>query len=707
LFTLCSFILYSTNADKPILFAEEIKVGLLEIYHGRETWTDYLSSQPQSELDETRSESSIGINISASDYRLALESGLGAVRATIGEGTQRIDLSRSRLAGGLDQVNADFTPALGDILWKLEIHESALGNILDEIRLAEFEREARAYRRRGERAYLHGWYEEALGDFLEAAKRDYPDFTVHRSIANIYLYHIVDLPRALESFCKAAKYAKASDNRQAAEAHYFAGIVSFMQRQLNDAFLHLQEAVRLNGELFEAHYQLASVAALIGDSETALHGLEQAIEGDPRYHERAKADPVFDCIRADVKALLDGFMQPVQEKVAQARGGSGPLKGYVIPSPEGTQVSSLLQKFRNLEQQLGENNTYRAGLELLETLSRTQQELKNVSDLFRKHYEIDPRDYVRSVTFSPDGSLLASGFLNGGITVWEAETAICAQSLKGHQASVNSVAFSADSQWLASGSRDRTIKLWDVDGRHELKTLYGHTGEVRAVTFSPDCQWLASGSHDRTVRLWRVATGREIQSLFGHTHHVTSTVFSPNGRWIASGSTDRTIKLWEAMTGRVIRTLTGHSHGVASLAFSPDGQWLASGGEDGEVKLWKSSTGRETKSFIGHRNSVTSLAFHPDGQLLAAGSLGQSIVIWRLGTGTILKKLHYRDIGYHTVAFSPRGQWLALGSRDLQLWLKVILTEEEYQAVKAAEERAASATHREDLLYSTWPTARA
>src|SRR5262249_638750 len=148
-----------------------------------------------------------------------------------------------------------------------------------------------------------------------------------------------------------------------------------------------------------------------------------------------------------------------------------------------------------------------------------------------------------------------------------------------------------------------------------------------------------------------------------------------------------------------------HSHGVASLAFSPDGHWLASGGEDGEVKLWKTTTGREIKSFKGHRNSVTSLAFHPDGRLLAAGSLGQSIVIWRLWTGEVLKKLYYRDIGYHRVAFSPKGQWLALGSRDLQLWLKVILTEEEYQAVKAAEERA-SAAPREEFSYAGWPATR-
>jgi hypothetical protein len=37
------------------------------------------------------------------------------------------------------------------------------------------------------------------------------------------------------------------------------------------------------------------------------------------------------------------------------------------------------------------------------------------------------------------------------------------------------------------------------------------------------------------------------------------------------------------------------------------------------------------------------------------------------------------------VAFSPRGEWLALGSRDLQLWLKAILTKEEYAAVRANE----------------------
>jgi WD40 repeat protein len=54
-------------------------------------------------------------------------------------------------------------------------------------------------------------------------------------------------------------------------------------------------------------------------------------------------------------------------------------------------------------------------------------------------------------------------------------------------------------------------------------------------------------------------------------------------------------------------------------------------------------------------------------------------------TGAVVKRLRYEDISYNSVAFSPRGEWLALGSRDLQLWLKAILTKEEYAAVRANE----------------------
>ncbi len=674
-------------------------MGLSDVYLGDQSWEQYISrcgllAQFEKAIDARSPNAeplagSVHVGLSNGDYQLALEMGLGGLGVSAAFGAAyacSIEFGLDRLACGLDELNADFNFLLGDVIWKLELHQETLSNILHEIRLAEFEREARAYRSRAEKAYLNGWYEEALTDFLEAEKRNYPDFAVLRSIANICLYHLVDLSKALEYFGKAAKYARPSDTRQSAEAHYFAAISHAAQRQFNEGIEELNEAVALNPRLYEAHYQKACLAAMLGDWRAAVVSLECAILGDPRYYERAKCERSFDSVRRRVQDLLDRLMEPVQEKIAQAKRDAELLRRYVIARPDKRQAISGV--FQTVEQQLAAAKSYRAGVLFMETLAGVQQEIQGIYNLFFKQYKMDTRDYARSVAISPDGRLVATGFLYEGIKVWEVDTGIAVHSMRGHTASVNSIAFSPDSQWLASGSRDRSIRLWDVFAGQELRVLGVHGGEVCAVTFSPDGQWIASASYDRTVRLWRAITGQEAETMIGHTGPVTSAVFSPDGRLIASGSLDRTIKLWDVESGREVSTMEGHAAGVASLAFSYDGRFLASGGEDKLVKIWDVTSGRELQTLLGHVNDVMSVAFSPDGELVAAGSLGQTIRIWRLATGRVIKTLWFNEISWHPVVFSPRGQWLALASRDVQLWLKAMLTEEEYAEVKAGEERA-------------------
>jgi WD40 repeat protein len=674
-------------------------MSLHDLYKGRRTWSDYLKDQPvirtlekavqeHFELRESP-QGQISLSLAPDNYSVAFESGFGAIESSMmerdSEDGQNIDMDIERLAGGINELNADFNLLLGDLIWKVEMRHETLTGILDEIRLAEFEREARAYRSRAERAYLNGWYQEALDDFLAAEKLNYPDFSVLRSIAHIYLYHLIDLPQAFEYFLKAAKYALPCDGRQAAEAFYFAGVVSFIQKNLEAAKAHFEEAITIDPRLCEAHYQLACVAVLLENEEEVTSHLESAIEGDPRYYERARRDAAFDPLRKQVEELLEKLMKPVEEKLDEVRQGAKLKEGYVISKPVEEKISNL---FRDIERRLAQAKTYRGSLEFLGALSQIQQQFKDIYHLFHRHYQIDLNDYVRSVAFSPDGELLAVGFLHGGVKMWEVDSGLNTLSLEGHMASVNSVAFSPDNQWLASGSRDKTIKLWDAESGRNVHTLHGHEGEVRAVAFSPDGSWLVSGSHDYTVRLWRVVTGREVQILGHHKLHVTATLFSHDGRLIFSSSVDKTVKVWDALTGRLVRTLIGHLKGVESLALSPDGRLLASGGEDRLVKIWDVATGRAIQTLPGHPNDVTSLAFSPDGKLLAAGSLGQSIRVWKLETERVIRTVRFKEISYNSVAFSPKGQWLALGSRDLQLWLKMVLTEEEYEDVKAGEERA-------------------
>ena len=676
-------------------------MGLSVIYLGHATWQDFLQdrrvlepferalSDRGSRSGATSAAIHLQIELTEDAHRQAVEAGFGALDSfpelADGEAPRTYEIQFNQLAGGLDRIGADFHPLLGDAMWKLDMHDPRVADCLQEIRLPEFEREARAFRQRGETAYLNGWYDEALGDFLEAEKRNYPDFAVLRSIGCISLYDLPDLPRALEYFTRAAKYARACDAGQAAEAHTFAALVCGLERRFDPALAHLAEAVGLNPSLAEAHYQSACLAALSNDSALAVKSLKAAIGVDGRYFERANGDPAFDAVRAEVRLLLAQLMEPVAEKIAAVKRDAELLKHYVVVNPRREIVSSV---FQSVEAQLENANSYRAGVQLTEHLEEMQQELRGMYDLFYKQYEMDARDYARSIAISPDGRLLATGFLYEGIRIWEVDTGLPVQMLKGHASSINSIAFSPDGLLLASASRDRSIILWDARSGGQIRELRGHEGEVTAVDFSPDGQWLVSASSDRTVRVWRVVTGREVEMMLGHTRAITSAGYSPDGQWIASGGIDRVIRLWNAETGEEVRQFSGHTAGVAAIAFSPDGRWLASGGEDHMARVWEVSTGQEVQTLAGHVNDVTSIAFSPDGELVAGGSLGQTVRLWRWETGRVVKTLWFREISWHPVIFSSRGQWLALASRDVQLWLKAILTEEQYEEVKAGEARA-------------------
>ena len=241
---------------------------------------------------------------------------------------------------------------------------------------------------------------------------------------------------------------------------------------------------------------------------------------------------------------------------------------------------------------------------------------------------------VTSVSFSPDGSTLASGSRDGTILLWDVATGGLIATLEGHTDWVSSASFSPDGATLASGSRDGTILLWDVATGGLIATLEGHTDDVLSVSFSPDGATLASGSKDGTIKLWDVATRGLITTLEGHADRVLSVSFSPDGATLASGALDRTILLWDVATGGLITTLEGHTSLVLSVSFSPDGAILASGSWDDTVKLWDVATRGLITTLEGHAGNVSSASFSPDGATLASGAWDGTILLWDVAEWT-------------------------------------------------------------------------
>ncbi|MEH1951676.1 MAG: AAA-like domain-containing protein [Nostoc sp.] len=277
---------------------------------------------------------------------------------------------------------------------------------------------------------------------------------------------------------------------------------------------------------------------------------------------------------------------------------------------------------------------------------------------------------VNSVSFSPNGKILASASSDNTVRLWDIATGKEIKTLTGHTKGVNSVSFSPNGKILASASSDNTVRLWDIATGKEIKTFTGHTKGVNSVSFSPDSKILASANSDNTVKLWDTTTGKQIKTLTGQTNPVIGISFSPNGKILATASSDRTVKLWDITTDKLLKTFEGHADGVNNVSFSPNGKILASASSDRTVKLWDITTGKLIKTLEGHAEGVNDISFSPNGKILASASSDRTVKLWDITTGKLLKTFQGHTSRVNKISFSPNGKILASASSDrtVKLW---------------------------------------
>jgi serine/threonine protein kinase len=118
---------------------------------------------------------------------------------------------------------------------------------------------------------------------------------------------------------------------------------------------------------------------------------------------------------------------------------------------------------------------------------------------------------------------------------------------QGHTDWVYAVSWSPDGTRLASGSGDNTVQVWEASTGRLLHTYRGHARTVNALSWSPDGTRLVSGSDDNTMQVWEASTGRLLLTYSGHASLVTALSWSPDGTRLASGSHDNTVQVWQAV----------------------------------------------------------------------------------------------------------------------------------------------------------------
>ena len=262
-------------------------------------------------------------------------------------------------------------------------------------------------------------------------------------------------------------------------------------------------------------------------------------------------------------------------------------------------------------------------------------------------------------TVSKEAGIVASGYGDSSIKLWDVQGDYSGHSSKwqqaqqnyvdtdgrvakykttpgiyseliGHSQTVTSLDFSPDSSYLLSSSADGSVRLWSTETKTNVVCYRGHNFPVWKAKFAPLGYYFASASHDRTARLWVTSNINAMRIFAGHGSDVNSVAFHPNYYYLFTGSSDKTMRLWEVQTGDCVRIFTGHTSAIYDCQVCPDGKFAVSAGEDMAVNIWDLAAGKRCGILKGHTGPIWSLDVSGDGNILASGSSDNSVRLWDL-----------------------------------------------------------------------------
>ncbi|KEP45880.1 putative vegetative incompatibility protein HET-E-1, partial [Rhizoctonia solani 123E] len=182
--------------------------------------------------------------------------------------------------------------------------------------------------------------------------------------------------------------------------------------------------------------------------------------------------------------------------------------------------------------------TYSLDGKLIATGTDGQVNVWNAENGSRVFGPLTDLDDVGLLRFSPDSTRIVGISEGSGskITVWDVADGrnVFNAPLYGHSDHVDSVSYSPNGALIASGSRDGSIIVLDAyNGKRALKPC-DSTRRI-CVDFSPDSTRLVSSGCRRPIQIWNVRTGEMVFEIpYEHEGVIDSIAYSPDGTRILS-----------------------------------------------------------------------------------------------------------------------------------------------------------------------------
>lgn len=256
-----------------------------------------------------------------------------------------------------------------------------------------------------------------------------------------------------------------------------------------------------------------------------------------------------------------------------------------------------------------------------------------------KHAQYGDEDEITSITHILNCNLIATGSLNGQITLYNASNAHKMRKILAHSSRVNAVC-GLPNGFLASGAYELSIKIWNVTSETPLvKNLPGNIGYVHSLRVLPN-GFLASSDTDNNILIWDVSTSNLIQTITSHLDLIHSLSVLFTNQYLLDYECLENAKIWSP-SGQLMITIdsSNKKSDITALCVVSDESIACGDSSDNTIKIWNTSTGELINVLIGHSQSVSALYLLPNGCLIS-GSMDSSIIIWDLITGNCIKRLN-------------------------------------------------------------------
>lgn len=348
---------------------------------------------------------------------------------------------------------------------------------------------------------------------------------------------------------------------------------------------------------------------------------------------------------------------------------------------------------------------------------------------FKTRYTAQHKQGVRSVAFSNDGRLCASGSTDTSIKIMDASrmrmfglVSGSARSLRplgrdqpqndelrpvirtyyDHVGTVSSLAFHPRQPVLYSGSVDKTVKIFDLTrGGVNKKAMASLTdvSPVNVVCPHPCGDFVLVGTQHPAVRMYDINTQQcfvSYQHTTGlvnqHRAAVTDVKAASDGSVFASGSTDGNVLFWDGVSNKVVNRLIGmhNSEPILSLQWSRNCRYVLTAGGDHRIRLWDVRNGRQLLVYADQSKSTHCTALmasfvHHEDFILVASSNSEDADVTMIDSRTgqlVTPRMNLHQGPVRCLATCPADKTFLTGGDDF----KVRYVEMSFGALEGADD---------------------